>query len=99
MLDSKLNEKRLNLKKVAQETNKKIEFPMFVKPSNSGSSVGIKKVKNRLELEDAIKYAGQYDTKILIEKGKVKEIGKKDDILPELLSSTTRTCSRVKEVK
>ena len=39
------------------------------------------------------------DEVILIEKGKVKEIGKKDDILPELLSSTTRTCSRVKEVK
>lgn len=75
MLDSKLNEERLNLKEVAQEINKKIEFPMFVKPSNSGSSVGIKKAKNILELEDAIKYAGQYDNKILIEKGIVgKEV-------------------------
>ena len=39
------------------------------------------------------------DEVILIEKGKVKEIGKKDDILPNLLNSTTRACSRVKEVK
>ena len=39
------------------------------------------------------------DEVILIEKGKVKEIGKKDDILPNLLNSTTRACGRVKEVK
>ena len=39
------------------------------------------------------------DQVILIEKGKVKEIGNKDDILPNLLNSTTRACSRVKEVK
>ena len=39
------------------------------------------------------------DQVILIEKGKVKEIGNKDDILPNLLNSTTRVCSRVKEAK
>lgn len=39
------------------------------------------------------------DQVVLIEKGKVKEIGSKDDILPNLLNSTTRVCSRVKEVK
>ena len=39
------------------------------------------------------------DQVILIERGKVKEIGSKDEILPNLLNSTTRTCSRVKEVK
>ena len=39
------------------------------------------------------------DEVILIEKGKVKEVGKKDEILPNLLSSTTRVCSRVKEAK
>lgn len=39
------------------------------------------------------------DEVILIEKGKVKEIGKKDEILPNLLNSTTRSCSRVKEAK
>ena len=39
------------------------------------------------------------DQVILIEKGKVKEIGNKDDILTNLLNSTTRACSRVKEAK
>lgn len=39
------------------------------------------------------------DEVILIEKGKVKEIGKKDDILPNLLNSTIKQCSKVKEAK
>ena len=40
---------------------------MFVKPSNSGSSVGIKKAHNKEELINSIKYAGEFDRKILIE--------------------------------
>ena len=42
---------------------------MFVKPSNSGSSVGVKKATNDQELKMAIENAGQYDTKILVEQG------------------------------
>lgn len=42
---------------------------MFVKPSNSGSSVGIKKATNKEELKMAIENAGQYDSKILVEQG------------------------------
>ena len=42
---------------------------MFVKPSNSGSSVGINKAKNKEELEKYIEYASKYDNKILIEQG------------------------------
>lgn len=42
-------------------------YPMFVKPSNAGSSVGISKVKNRSELYDAIKVAIKEDSRILIE--------------------------------
>ena len=40
---------------------------MFVKPSNSGSSVGINKADNLEELIKAIEYAGEFDSKILIE--------------------------------
>ncbi len=47
----------------------KIKFPMFIKPSNSGSSVGVKKATNSEELKKAIEYAGRYDDKILIEQG------------------------------
>ena len=48
---------------------KKLNYPMFVKPSNSGSSVGVKKATNNEELKMAIENAGQYDNKILIEQG------------------------------
>lgn len=55
------------------EISKKIEeeltYPMFVKPSNSGSSVGVRKVTKKQELDEAILYASQYDTKVLIEQG------------------------------
>ena len=43
---------------------------MFIKPSNSGSSVGINKAKNQKELEEAINFASKYDKKILIEQEK-----------------------------
>ncbi|MDX2268069.1 MAG: D-alanine--D-alanine ligase family protein [Bryobacter sp.] len=43
-------------------------LPLFVKPANLGSSVGIHKAKTREELADALADAAQYDTKILIER-------------------------------
>ena len=46
-----------------------LPFPLFVKPANLGSSVGISKVKNCVELETAIELAGQFDRKILVERG------------------------------
>ena len=44
-------------------------FPMFVKPANLGSSVGISKANVAGELRDAIDLAAEYDRKILIEAG------------------------------
>ena len=53
----------------------KLKFPMFIKPSNSGSSVGINKAKNKEELKKDIEFASKYDNKILIEEGIVgKEV-------------------------
>jgi D-alanine-D-alanine ligase len=49
--------------------NFNLPFPLFVKPANLGSSVGISKVKNCAELEAALKLARQYDRKILVERG------------------------------
>ena len=43
------------------------KFPMFVKPSNAGSSVGVSKVKSREELKPAIEEALKYDHKVLVE--------------------------------
>ncbi|PIU25068.1 MAG: D-alanine--D-alanine ligase A, partial [Candidatus Infernicultor aquiphilus] len=45
------------------------EFPLFVKPTNLGSSVGITKVHRKEELEKALDLASSYDRKILIEEG------------------------------
>jgi len=52
------------------------EYPLFVKPTNLGSSVGITKVHKKEELEKAIDLASSYDRKILIEKGleEIREI-------------------------
>ena len=52
------------------------EYPLFVKPANLGSSVGITKVHKKEELEKAIDLASSYDRKILIERGleEVREI-------------------------
>jgi D-alanine-D-alanine ligase len=47
----------------------RLPFPMFVKPANLGSSVGISKAHDARELEAALILAAQYDRKIIIERG------------------------------
>ncbi len=61
-LDEKLSEK-------CDEMEKKLRYPMFVKPCNCGSSVGITKAKNRAELEAGIKLAFVHDKKVIVEEG------------------------------
>lgn len=68
-IDKKFNEKIMNLKEVIKIINNNLEFPMFVKPSNSGSSVGVNKANNIKELEEFINEATRFDNKILIEEG------------------------------
>ncbi|NLJ78172.1 MAG: D-alanine--D-alanine ligase [Tissierellia bacterium] len=45
----------------------KLAYPLYVKPANLGSSVGINRVENREELEEAFKEAFLYDVKIVVE--------------------------------
>jgi D-alanine-D-alanine ligase len=45
------------------------EYPVFVKPANLGSSVGITKARNEAELRAALKLAMQYDRKLVVERG------------------------------
>jgi D-alanine-D-alanine ligase len=57
------------------QIEEKLHYPVFVKPANTGSSIGITKVKNKAQLDSAIHEAFRYDTKILVEKGlSVREI-------------------------
>ena len=53
-----------------------LDYPMFTKPANLGSSVGIAKAKNRKELKEGLQTAALYDRKILVEEGvnNVREI-------------------------
>ncbi|HZH93372.1 MAG TPA: D-alanine--D-alanine ligase family protein [Tissierellaceae bacterium] len=46
----------------------KLGYPVFVKPSNLGSSIGISKAKNREMLQVALEIAASYDRKIIVEK-------------------------------
>ena len=69
LIDEALNEKTLKIEEVVEKITTNLKFPMFVKPSNSGSSVGINKAKNKKELKQAIEYAVQFDQKVLVEEG------------------------------
>lgn len=68
-MDAQLNEKAMSLSEITEKIMEEICFPMFIKPSNSGSSVGIRKAKTKEELQEALAYASQFDTKILVEQG------------------------------
>lgn len=54
-------------KEIIEEIEGKLEYPIFIKPANMGSSVGITKAHNKEELIVGIEEAGQYDRKILLE--------------------------------
>ncbi len=54
--------------KILKEIEEKIEYPMIVKPGNLGSSVGIKKAKNKPELEEAIEFAMEFADRVIVEK-------------------------------
>ncbi len=53
--------------KIISESEAKYAYPVFVKPANAGSSVGITKANNKTELEKGIALAFEHDKKLLIE--------------------------------
>jgi D-alanine-D-alanine ligase len=56
-------------KKVQKLVESKLKYPLFVKPANLGSSVGISKARDRKELGPAIEEAARFDRKIVMEQG------------------------------
>jgi D-alanine-D-alanine ligase len=54
---------------ILDAVEQQLGFPCFGKPVNLGSSVGVNKAHNRIELEHAINVAAEYDRKIIIERG------------------------------
>lgn len=52
---------------IAQKMEDELGYPIFVKPANSGSSVGISKAENRKELKTAVNLALAHDSKVIFE--------------------------------
>jgi D-alanine-D-alanine ligase len=67
-------------KKVQKLVESKLKYPVFVKPANLGSSVGISKARDRKELGPAIAEAAKFDRKIVIEQGVGGNRGKAREI-------------------
>jgi len=63
------SEWRTDAKKATRAIEKALTYPVFVKPANLGSSVGISKVKSRKDLAAAMDLAASFDRKIVIEQG------------------------------
>ena len=63
------SEWKKNRAEVLKRVSAKLSFPVYVKPANLGSSIGINRADNINGLEDAIDIACSYDRRILIEKG------------------------------
>lgn len=60
-------EELADMNRVAEKIEGKFFYPVFVKPSNAGSSKGVGKAENREELEAALTEAARHDRKILVE--------------------------------
>ncbi|MFA6177467.1 MAG: D-alanine--D-alanine ligase family protein [Candidatus Paceibacterota bacterium] len=54
---------KINFSKIKKE----LSLPLFIKPANMGSSVGVSKVRNEKEFKKAINEAFKFDTKVIIE--------------------------------
>lgn len=62
-------EDKSHLTNVIDKIESTLPYPVFIKPANLGSSVGIGKAHNKNELELMLKDAWQYDLKVIVEKG------------------------------
>lgn len=67
---------RTRMAAVTAAVEKALRYPVFVKPANTGSSVGITKAHNRKELIEGLMHAAEFDRKVLVEQGinNVREI-------------------------
>ncbi len=61
------NDESNQLSKLIEKSIKEFVFPIFVKPANAGSSLGVTKTNSVVELEKGINNGFKYDTKLLIE--------------------------------
>jgi len=62
-----MSEQLADMDAVIARVEKHFSYPVFIKPSNAGSSKGVSKAENREELENGLKEAANHDRKILVE--------------------------------
>lgn len=60
-------EQLADMEKVAERIESRFHYPVFIKPSNAGSSRGVSKAEDRASLEAGLKEAAKHDRKILVE--------------------------------
>ncbi len=85
-------------KKIVTEIEAALKYPLFVKPANLGSSVGITKAHDRKELGPAIDLAASYDRKIVVEQGVGGRRGKARELEVAVLGNDKPEASVVGEI-
>jgi D-alanine-D-alanine ligase len=85
-------------KRVRKTVEKKLKYPVFVKPANLGSSVGISKVHDRDELAPAIDEAARFDRKIVVEEGVGGKHGKARELECSVLGNDSPEASLPGEI-
>lgn len=68
-LDARAMQDEAARAKAVQAIEAKLTYPCFTKPANLGSSVGVCKCTDRTELDAALREAGGFDTKVVVEQG------------------------------
>ena len=85
-------------KRARKQIRKALKYPVFVKPANLGSSVGISKAHDERELGPAIEEAAKYDRKIVIEQGVGTKKAKAREIEVSVLGNDAPTASVAGEI-
>ncbi len=85
-------------KKTIAKIEAALKYPLFVKPANLGSSVGITKAHNRKELTSAIDLAASYDRKIVVEQAVGGKSGKARELEVAILGNDNPQASVVGEI-
>jgi D-alanine-D-alanine ligase len=92
------SEWRADPKKATKKIEATLKYPLFVKPANLGSSVGISKIHDRKELAPAMDLAASFDRKLVIEQGVGGPGAKPRELEVSVLGNDTPEASVVGEI-
>ncbi len=85
-------------RKAIARVEAKLKYPLFVKPANLGSSVGISKAHDRKELGPALELAAKYDRKLIVEEGVGGKSGRARELEVAVLGNDDPKASVVGEI-